>query len=654
MQSPAITQTLETRTLLAAITATAGTNAYTLNAGDTLTVNGNYDEDLRVTFRGGGDVIVNNGADLGVVRLIAAGNATPGSTSAVFNGGSSADSLEYVGRGGSDALTVRRNAEIGTLIFDASDDRGRTGDGTLRLQGGSTVGTVSYVGSRGKDQLFLSGTVVGGIVDATLFGGVDRVVFGGSAEVVSPTPPASPGNEPGFGQITIDTGSGNDLVDFRGGLYENFTLDAGGGNDRLRFRDASPDDPTTFFGVLDVDMGSGADLVDTPGATNFVFGGTVATGAGNDTLRLENIAGGNTGRGGDITFDLGDDGGRLDAVLLGGSDYIGTVNFNWDGDFAFRETAFNNFRPLFFGKGVVFSGGAAGTSANILFDQFSEARGGYSVTTDATLRLFSNLSATPSSSTSVGISSGGGRDLIRLDGTRVQNTSIFTRGNSDRIEIIDGTFFSGSSRIDTGNGGDIVLFRNSTVGSVDVSYGGGRRSNRLITSGNDVSRLDVFYSGRTIVSEPGGNEINVFTMTEKTGSAANTSLIYDSDDGTFVGDLFIDAINTVRMTFRGTVGLANVQTGAGSDLIFFTGVQINSSAIISSGGGNDFVSIAASAANDAFEIDLGAGDDELDNLFAFSAERSTFDGGAGSDYLAEPTDNATVTNFESFGLDPNA
>ena len=643
--------------MLAAITATAGTNTYNLNAGDTLTVNGDYDENLRVNFRGGGRVVVNNGADLGTVRLVAAGNVAPGTARATFNGGSSADFLEYVGRGGDDSLTIRRNAAVGVLLFDVSDDRGRTGKAQLSLQGGSQVGDVTYVGSRGADSLFVSGTVFGGDIDAQLFGGADRVVFGPNAEVLSPDQPASPGNEPGFGQITIEGGTGGDLFDFRGGTYENLTIDGGDGNDRLRFRDAAVDAPTTFLGFVDVDLGNGADRVDTPGATNFVFGGTIATGAGNDTLTLSGITGGNTGRGGDLTIDTGTAGGR-DVVRMGGMGYLGQVTVNWGGNFVFDETAFNNFRSVFAGPSIVLSGGAAGTTANLAFDEFSNARGGFAVNSQSELRMFSNLSTERASSSAAGsIVTAGGRDFVRINSASLVSLSIQTGGGSDRIEVINGTTVSDGPQIDTGNGGDIVLLRNSRVLNLrsqrmNLEFGGGRRSNRLVMGGNDIRRMNVEYAGRTIISEPSGNLIGELGVTESAGTVGTASLIWSSDDGTGIGVLTLDAINAVRVTYRGTVGTVTANLGAGSDLLTFTGVLFNGgeSSLINAGGGNDFVSLESSDVTPGITVNLGNGDDELDNLFAFLGDNSVLNGGGGRDFLADPNTGGSVRNFEEFGL----
>ena len=656
-------QSLESRTMLAAITATAGTTDYTLRDGDTLTVNSRYSGDLNVNFNGGGSVVVTSGADLDE----AAFTATASGTSRVsFGTGSSAEVVRYVGRGGNDALTVRSGAEISTLVFDVSNDRGRIAEGLVNLQAGSVVDEVEYVGSRGRDRLFVSGTVATGNIDALLFGGNDAVRFGAAARVQSPDRPF-PRSEQGDGQIMINTGTGNDTVDFRGGAYDNVSIVTGAGQDQLRFLQATADAPIQFVGDFAADLGSSADRIVTSGRTDFVFNVDLDTGSGDDYVSLTNVFGGNSGRGGRFNVDLGNDGANRDVLEVGGHDFGGTTSVAWSDNVLIRETAFNEFQNEFFGRSLSLVGGDAGSTATVRLTKFSTSRDGFTVSTDGSLRMISNLSAVGGTG-SVSITGGDNGNFVRLSGGSYGSVRVTTGSGIDRIELTNGAQTSGGPIINTGTGGDTVLIRDTTARNFNgqrgaVTFGGAAtRSNRLILRGNDISRFAVNYAGRTVISEPGGNLItSEFSLTENTSFAGDSPLVYDSDDGTSVADFFVDAESAVRLTFRGTVtGTTRIDTGAAADRIRFIGVNFEANLPnfvdheINTGAGNDIVSLNSSFVAGTIAVNLGSGSDVMDNLFATLGADSDLNGGGGTDFLEEPTGDYTTRNFERFGVDPTA
>lgn len=650
--------------MLAAITATPGQTNYTIGAGDTLTVGGNYDADLNVTFQGGGTVEVLAGADLGQVTLSVDAGVSVGTTRTILRAGATADRVRYFGRGGDDTLSVAGGVD--RVLFDASADQGRSSaKATLLLAGNGQIGTITMLGSRGADRLIVDGFVSTGDIAANLGGGDDLVRFGRDAGVQDALVNRPfPDTEPGPGLVEIDTGAGDDAVDFRGGDFDAFRMKTGSGDDTVRILSSATEAlPVDFRGAVFMELGSDADQFLSNGRANYQFGATIDAGAGDDYLKLEDISGGNSATEPSLVVRAGTSGAVRDRVEVGETFYSGTVRFEWSGEVLIRETAYNQFgqaSSFNTDRSLELVGGGSLNTAFIRLSQFSVARGGYLVDTNSRLRLVSNVSATGASAVAR-IESAGSGDFVRLNGGGYNAASIDTRGGNDRIELINGSdFFGGGPQINTGSGADIVLLRDIAADrfggrATQVNFGGqANRTNRLVVRGAAIDTLRVNYAGRTVVSEPAGNVIRELDFSETTGALAGSSpLTYESDDGTFVRDrLTVDATSLVRLTFRGRVGAIDIDTGNQADRIRFIGVQIDDGGVITTRGGDDIVSLESSSVDGPIEVRLGAGADELDNLFAFFAD-ARFDGGSGIDLLLEPN-NGEAVSFEEFGPDGDA
>ena len=188
--------TLEQRTLLAAITATADTTDYTLQDGDRLYVNDGYNADLNVTFKGDGRVFVADGAAVVNGVFQADTNGSLGTTRVNFQGGSTANLITYNGAGGNDGVIIEDGAVVGNVILDASSDQGRSDAASVLLVAeGGVTGDIVHLGSRGVDRLYVRGTVATGRVDANLGRGNDEVRFYRTALVRS-SGPRSPSQPP--------------------------------------------------------------------------------------------------------------------------------------------------------------------------------------------------------------------------------------------------------------------------------------------------------------------------------------------------------------------------------------------------------------------------------------------------------------------------
>ena len=638
--------------MLSAVIAQPGTNSYTLHDGETLEVNGDYDEPLNVTFLGEGRVNVRPGAELGQARFTVDPNGTLGETRVVFYDGSSAQGVTYVGAGNTGGVYALAGSDLGNVVVDASNDQGHDAQTLLRLANGSTTEDIVFFGSRGRDLMLIGGNVATGNISADLSGGDDYVRFENSATVQAPVRPDDFALPDGI--IGIQTRAGDDTVLFQGGRYDNLDLGTGDGVDRVFFRGDSP--RVQFDGEVDVRTGNGDDQIQATGITSAVRGFTFEAGAGDDLIRLQNLEGGNAQFEDPLVIDAGVDGSRRDTIQVGNLLYLGAVDVGWGGDVAYVETAFNSYRPFSDGSvGLRMQGGTDGSAAIIRLRSGSEVRGSFAYESPSQTSFIAEEFAVTGRTSIV---TGERSDSIRLsNGTAGLATVIETAGGNDLVKLEAGQFLGETGFVDVGLGADRVRVTEAGVGASDidgtlnVSFGGDLGSTSFLqTRGDGIVRYNVEYAGRFKLDEVGAvSAFDGYIISEDAASplAGSGPISIVGDAASDIGILRLTTSSAAAVTYSGAIrNRIDIATGDFADTIDLSGAAMDAGGVadIATGGNDDTVLLVDAAISD-LTLDLGDGNDSLDNTGTNFLGTNSLDGGAGDADTAE-ANNGNLVNFE--------
>ena len=642
--------------MLTVVVAQPGTNNYTLADGETLEVQSDYDEPLRVTFAGAGRVNVRGGADLANARFDVDPSGTLGETRVVFYGNSTAASVTYVGAGNQGGVYLQNGSDVGNVVIDASSDQGHAAQTLLRLANGSTTQDIAFFGGRGRDLMLIGGNVASGNISANLGAGRDLVRFDNTATVQDPDQPVL--NDPfdgAIGQITLQTGSGDDTIDFRGGRYDNFAVDTGGGNDRVLFNGDSPE--VRFSGEVDVLTGNGDDIIESRGNTKISRAATFEAGAGDDLIRLRNLTG-NGPLGAALTIDAGVNGTGRDFVQVGNLSWNRQTLVRWGRDFVYTELAANtygdpnNLDPV--NPVLDFDGGSDFSTATIRLLQRSTVSGAFAYTSPSKTSLVAENLDVAGFSGRTTIQTGGRNDSIRLTGgSSGGSLRVDTGDGNDAVTVNGGQFIGESASFITGSGRDRVrLYNARSAGNVNVDFdgdlGGGTSFLQLrdLEVGN-VGDLNVDFAGRLKIEElEAVTGVFGYDITEKSGSpfTGQSPLSFVGNADSRLGRFELTTTSAASVVFPGTLTDGGaIQTGALADRIDFSGSTVTGALDIRTGGQADTVRLTDATVGD-ITVDLGSDDDLLDNLGTDFIGSSTLNGAGGTDTAA--SNNGNLVNFE--------
>jgi Ca2+-binding RTX toxin-like protein len=565
----------------------------------------------------------------------------------VITGGSGADTID--GGGGADTINAGAGNDVVTIHGTEVAVDGGAGSDTLVIGAGSAISAVNF--AAGADQT--SG-------DSVLVSNFENLDAGALTTALTVTG-SSVAN-------SIITGSGNDIVDGRGGTD---VISTGAGDDTVAYygTEASIDAGTgvntlVLHAVTDVNLGHVDQTVgDVVTVSNFqnldasalgsaqgidVIGSAVANvitgGAGNDTI--DGGGGADTidaGAGDDIVAYRGTEtsiagGAGNNTLQLKAVTTVDLASADQTSGDAVNVTGFENVDASALGaaQGVSISGDAQGnTITGGAGNDTIDGRGGADVIDagsgndtvhyhgtevliDGGFGSNTLVVDNPGGITHVDLSVAPGSDQTTGDTVNVANfqnidasiltTALVVTGSSSANAITTG---SGNDTIDGGGGADAINAGagNDTVAyyGSEVSIDGGTGSNTLVLRA--AATVDLSAADQTI-----GDSVTVANFTNVDASAL-----------------------AVGATITGSAAANTIIGGAGNDTIDGGG----GADIINAGGGDDTVVVRGTEAS----IDGGTGSDTLVLVASSTVTSVDFSVAAGNDQTTGDTVN--IVNFEN-------
>lgn len=418
-----------------------------------------------------GKLTIDTGDDADDVEFhVFEGTSLAVSGAALFNTGKGNDLIEFF-------------SELTVTTFAAG----------LTIDTGATSSTQS-----GSDHIDLgSGLAEGGKIGVT---GAVKIATGGGADYVSIDSTLAVS-----GDLNIDTGSGNDLLNLylqesptpvADGVAHNtlgsITINSGSGSDFVEIY-TSPEATTRVSGIVSITTGTGADevWVDTEADLTIVKDLKIDTGAGDDFVFVEVIAGAFQVNG-NQSVNLGDDD---DCFVQGQSDALDDFR-NPEGSF-FGES--DPDATLQVDLNVTILGGGGDDFIGLDLMQIGKNKP-------------TPTSAFPASVTT--IDSGAGSDLVAIDDVILRDLKVLAGADDDFVYARDLTV-RGTTNIDLGAGGDELAVTGATSLGDNVTLLGG--------AGDDDFMIDEDVTLAT------GKKINLNGGAGEDDILANLSAISDTD-----------------------------------------------------------------------------------------------------------------------------
>ncbi|NII73992.1 fibronectin-binding autotransporter adhesin [Dyella sp. SG562] len=469
---------------------------------------------------------------------------------------------------GSDAVTVAGTLDTGASALSLGD-----GNDVLTLRDGATLAGVGVDGGTGVNQLVLDNA------GALSFNGNQTSGFGNLVKQNTGTATMT-----GTQTFTLGTAINQGTLDVEGNLTTpsisladgttlnvDGTVQAAGGNPSVLTGSAGSNTVSVGAGgtlLASGDLGDGSDVLDVAGTLN-TGGGTLALGAGNDTLTIHdntNIIGTVSAGAGNDTFDT-----HIDTVAnLGAVQGFETLAKTGTGVLNINGPLSSDFNAVNVQTGtlnVTAAGSVVGSP-------------GIPLTTTVAAGATLNVDG------SYGCSAGD--DSMTVAGTVSGSGTIDLCGGNDTLTLQDGAVLNNTISGGTGTGDTLVLDAAGTS-TFDASRTSNFELLQKINSGTaTLTGTHTFTGGATL----SGGTLNVAgTLHTPTVSVAGgTTLQVDGsvDAGTGTPTLISgDAGSNTVSVGSGGLLLATGDLGAGVDTLDVTGTLNTGGGVFSLGDGND-------------------------------------------------------------------
>jgi len=384
-------------------------------------------------------------------------------------------------------------------------------------------------------------------------------------------------------------GQGNDSVAFTTSGVAANTISAGDGQDTVWLRGGGQ-----WAGIANLDSGNDSIAIGSAGQLGIINGGQIYGGAGNDTIRLLNVATNATIGGGENSDVLSFSAGAFTNVAVNGGQQADSI---------FLANAASTFVTVQGGKGFdtitassgvlgdytqssQLAGGQGNDSITLGNALFTSVAGG---TGNDTIRGLGNFGSGVIFADSLGTTTGedgDGADLIAFTAAAITGgaASIYAGGGADTISLSAGNVATGSNLISGGDGSDSIRVGQTTVAFGSIFGGAGNDTIRIAgTASTQIS------AGQTVISTiygGAGTDLIIFSatassLTQQAISAGGTA--YNA----ILSDVSGDTLRLLTGTNFGTAnGVSANWSFAGAPVVFVASSTIftGKSTAFSAGG----------------------------------------------------------------------